>query len=417
MPHPVVPLPGLEQAMRTMPFDQFGRYHMLREAVDACRTALGRVQLRILDVGGFHLNHDGQPTLPIKNFLPHDDVSVLDTVECDISGYIRGDGTELTFDDASFDLVVTADTLEHIPQPHRAAFWNELLRVAHHGVILLAPFGNFHVEAAETVLFSFIQTYLNNEQAQLKEHREYGLPRLEEWLSFLANKQIVAKAYPTGYLNAWLGMMVIKHALMKIAPGPSAQYLIDFYYNQSFFPTERRNPAYRHLIVAEKTDGIVAAVDAALSPTIWPEQDNSLQWSNALLPTLMTVWQHQFSELVHLHREQSEHYNQNAVAYHSYVESYQQQISLLERVIADQQQMINQHNQLERVVAEQFKVIEHLQQTYIATQRVIQAEHSIRDLTQRSEWLEAQNTNLRNHLASVQNGRIMRLLRFFSRGK
>ena len=46
-------LPGLEQAAQEMPFDQFGRYHMLREAVDACRAQLGVQQLTILDVGGF----------------------------------------------------------------------------------------------------------------------------------------------------------------------------------------------------------------------------------------------------------------------------------------------------------------------------------------------------------------------------
>lgn len=394
-------LPGLERAMHEMPFDQFGRYHMTREAVDACRQALGQQQLSILDVGGFY-EDNGKPTLPIKRFLPSDDVTVLDVVECDLPGYMRGDGAALDFDDAHFDLVISADTLEHIPQSRRAAFWRELLRVARHGVILLAPFGTREVESAETLLYEYIKVELHAEHQQLKEHREYVLPRLNDWLQFLQQEGIRAQSYPTGYLHAWLGMMLIKHVLLRIDPGLEAQHLVDSYYNQSFFATERRNPAYRHLIVAEKTAGLVDAVDAALAPTIiHGEDDASTGWNAGLLPTLLTITQRQLWAT----QQQSEAtqlvQRQETQQYIHQINLHLQQISVLERVIADQQVMLNQLQQQLGQLHVQVGLAQDQSERYIA---------AIRDLTERSQWLDGQNTELRRQVSAMQNGRIMRLL-------
>ncbi len=394
-------LPGLESAMHEMPFDQFGRYHMTREAVDACRQALGQQRLSILDVGGFY-EDNGTPTLPIKRFLPDDDVTVLDVVECTLPGYVRGDGAALDFGDAHFDLVISADTLEHIPQSRRVAFWHELLRVARHGVILLAPFGTTEVEAAETLLFEYIKVELRAEHQQLKEHREYVLPRLDQWLRFLQQEGIRAQSYPTGYLHAWLGMMLIKHLLLRIDPGPTAQHLVDSYYNQSFFATERRNPAYRHLIVAEKTAGLVDAVDAALAPTVLPDvEDANEGWNGALLPTLLTITQRQLWQTQQDANATQDAHRQEVHEYLQQINMHLHQISVLERVIADQQVMLNQlHQQLGQVYA----------QVSTAQDQAERYTDAIRDLSERSYWLDGQNTELRRQITALQNGRVLRLL-------
>jgi hypothetical protein len=420
----VTRLPGLEQAAQEMPFDQFGRYHMLREAVDACRAQLGVQQLTILDVGGFYEDH-GQPTLPLTRFLPADDVTVVDVVECDLPGYIKGDGTALHFDAASYDLVVSADTLEHIPQSGRAAFWRELLRVARHGVILLAPFGTPEVENAEAVLFAYIKAELHAEHQQLKEHCEYGLPRLDEWLALLEQEGATARAYPTGYLQAWLGMMMLKHLLMRVDPGVTTQRLVDSYYNRSFFPTERRAPAYRHLVIAEKTAGLVAAVDAVLSPTIMPAQDDaSADWGGAFLPTLLTVVQRQLAAHQEENGQRQEENGQRQAQlekrflaleaqlqeqHQQQIAHYRAQISALDRLLADQQIMINQLQQQALNLQQQaVAVSEH------ARQRVEQYEAALRDLTERAHWLEGQTVTLRGQLETVQHGRVMRVLNALS---
>jgi hypothetical protein len=473
MPVGATRLPDLEQAASHMPFDQFGRYHMLREAVDACRAPLGLQRLRILDVGGFYDDH-GTPTLPLNQFLPYDDLTVLDVVDCDLPGYVKGDGTALHFDDASFDLVVSADTLEHIPRPQREQFWCELLRVARHGVILLAPFDTSGVAAAEDVLFEYIKVELHAEHQQLKEHREYGLPELDRWLAFLEKKNVDTRAYPTGYLHAWLGMMLLKHLLLRTDRRNTAQQLVDSYYNRYFFATERRNPAYRHLIVAEKTGGVLDTVDQAIVPTIMPDMDDSSAgWGVSVTPTMLALVQRQLAmlgeqqaqeaaarEQVHqatvaaqqtiaqlqtqLAAAQAESANKDAQlaaalaeASNAYpdlaaareqlrvqaeqhdaliheqreqVRHYRQQVSMLERILADQQISSNRHNDaLIYVHAQVAEARLHAQQ------QATQYEVALRDLTERAGWLEKQALMARHELDAVKRGRVLRLLNHFSR--
>jgi len=358
----------VQQAAQRMPFDQFGRYAMLREAVDACRGALGAERLSVLDVGGFFAAADGTPTLPVREFLPQDDVLVVDVVECQLPGYVRGDGAALDWSDAAFDLVVSCDTLEHIQRPRREAFWSELLRVARHGVILLAPFGTPEVEAAEELVETFIRAELGREQPQLREHREYGLPRLDEWLPWLERQAVPARSYPAGYLYAWLGMMLLKHLLPNVTDDARAQQLPDVFYNQVFMPTERRNPAYRHLVVAAKTPRLLEAVDAALAPTIVTDAaDASAAWGHAMLPTLLAIVQRQLGRLHHVQAAQ--------------LGSLQQ--SLIE----------------------------------LNAERARQYEATIRDLSERARWLESQTAELHRQLEAVQNGRVMRILNAVGRGK
>jgi hypothetical protein len=392
-------IPGLEQAAQTMPFDQFGRYHMLREAVDACRAHLDAQALSILDVGGFY-EDNGVPILPARRFLPDDDLTALDVVDCDLPGYVKGDWAALEFPDASFDLVVSVDTLEHIPRPRRAEFWRELLRVARHGVIVLAPFGTPDVELAEELLFEYIKTELGAQHQQLKEHREYGLPRLDEWLSYLEQRQITARAYPTGYLHAWTGMMLIKHMLLRMDDGARAQQLLDSYYNRCFFATERRNPAYRHLIVAEKTAGLATAVDMVLAPTLMPDlTDPGPGLALSALPTMLAVVERQLGAMRHEHSAMRD----------AYVAHYRQQVSILERIIADQQILIND---LSRDVRTQQAVMAELEARANGEKELYEA--AIGDLEERSRWLEGQNHALRSQLEAIQNGRVVRTLNALS---
>lgn len=352
------PIAGLEHAARAMPFDQFGRYHMIREAVDACRAHLSMTmsveRFAILDVGGYFPGR-GHPLLPITLFLPDDTLTVLDVVDCALPGYVKGDGHTLPFPDDRFDLVVSADTLEHVPPQQRNGFWGELLRVARHGVILLAPFQSTEVEIAETILFEYIKAELGVEQQQLQEHAACGLPDLPHWLDWLEQQGLAARAYPTGYLHAWLGMMLIKHMLLRIQP--DLEPLVDWYYNRSFFPSERRRPAYRHLVSATRTTEMGLAIDAALAPTILPDQqDAATDWSHALMPLILALGQRQ-------------------------------------------------------TALEQRESLHHLHEQYRL--RMAQYDDAFRDLSARARWLEAQNQALQQQLEAVQRGRLMRLLNLF----
>jgi hypothetical protein len=383
---------------------------MVREAVDACRALLDHDTLSILDVGGYYLDR-GTPTLPIARYLPHDTITVVDQVDCDLPGYIKGDGTNLDFADAHFDLVISADTLEHIPQEKREPFWNELLRTARHGVILLAPFRTPQVETAERMLFEYIQAELSQEQQQLKEHADYVLPELDEWLDFLAQRGKTVRAYPSGYLPAWIGMMLLKHMFQRIRP--QAEPLVDWYYNQTFFASDRRRPAYRHMLVVEHTAGLADAVDAALAPTILPDEDDTTgAWQQALLPMMLALSQRQIigEHLDVIHTHLSNHFG-GMQAYQQVTNTrllevtdmQRNDIGALERILADQQ----------RSITNQQRTIRDLHETVKKQQQ--QFETAIQNFHQHTSWLEEQNRALRYHLEAMQNGRVMRILNAISR--
>ncbi len=211
-------------------FDQFGRYSLLREALGAARTALDQQRFSVLDVGGWTKTLFWEDALPILSFLPDDDVLVLDQAESDLPHYQRGDGTRLDFPDNAFDFVTTADTLEHIPADLRADFVNELMRVARYGIVLVAPFKQPVVEAAEDLLFRYIEVELGRIQAQLAEHRGYGLPVLGATEALFHEAGTTCTTYPSGYIHSWLLMMIAKHYLFGLTDNPEIHMRVDQYY-------------------------------------------------------------------------------------------------------------------------------------------------------------------------------------------
>lgn len=93
---------------------------------------------------------------------------------------VRCPGQSLPFKDNSFDVVVSIDTIEHIPKIMRLDLCKELLRVAHKGIVLCAPFGTSeHLEYEKEVL-STIDSHASEIRRYLAEHVKYGLPTPEE---------------------------------------------------------------------------------------------------------------------------------------------------------------------------------------------------------------------------------------------
>lgn len=351
----------------SLPFDQYGRYQMVREALDAARTVVGE-RLHVLDVGGYYRTGRGQEVLPAQLFLPDDEVVVIDQAPCTLPGYMRGDGRSLTFADQSFDFVVSCDTLEHVPAPDRAAFWGELLRVARCGVLLAAPFASPEVVAAEALLFSYIKAELGVEQVQLKEHVTYGLPNLETTCAMLDERGLTYYVYPSGYVHAWLFMMIAKHYLFGHSNDYDLHEQVDAYYTRFFAEQERCEPSYRHMVLVAQTGYTewLAAADAALSPTIVTAEASPAGWQQ--LPTWLL-------QLVELNLEE-------------------RRLQPLLQLVAAQEQTI----------ALQSQAIQSLQQT------LAQREEQVRDLEQRSQWLTEQLHETQRLLQAVENGLMMRLL-------
>src|SRR3954466_9827761 len=118
--------------LRDLPFDQYSRHRIVALTAASIRRTHGLDRLRLLDVGGF-------PCLTPR-FVPEDDVVVIDVATAPPppdARFVRADGSALPFQDQSFDLVVSLDSLEHVPVERREAYVAELLRVARSYVLLI----------------------------------------------------------------------------------------------------------------------------------------------------------------------------------------------------------------------------------------------------------------------------------------
>src|SRR5262245_6779771 len=92
---------------RNLPIDVFQRSRAAAEAIERLRPRDGRA-ITILDVGC------GDDYL--RRFVPgRDRVVLCDRTLVPEKGFVTADATRLPFARGSFDLVVSNDTLEHIP--------------------------------------------------------------------------------------------------------------------------------------------------------------------------------------------------------------------------------------------------------------------------------------------------------------
>ncbi len=246
-----------------LPFDQYQRYKIVQEIVEIVRRKISIPgeqwrALTILDVGGYFLSVTGQEILPIRAFFPNDRAFALDVVSStsNLEGYIQGNGLHLPFPDHTFDLVVSCDTLEHIPSSFREQFLSSLLRVARYGIILAAPFYAPNIATAEEIVLSFSKEKCGLDHPPLQEHRLYELPRLEQIETYLKQQGLSFEIFPTGYLSDWLIMMIARQYMLTLPNGPELNELLDRYYNLTYYNDGQiGSPNYRTILVIAKEEG------------------------------------------------------------------------------------------------------------------------------------------------------------------
>jgi SAM-dependent methyltransferase len=249
----------------TLPFDQYQRYTIVVQVANLVKGYLNRSQLRVLDVGGYFRTRRDEHILPLIHFLPDDRVVAVDLEAEKLPNYALSGGQSLPFRDTSFDLVATCDTLEHVHPEHRPAFVDELVRVARHSVVLVAPFDNELTRLAERIFHEYLAAQ-GLHHAQLQEHIDNGLPDADAVRGMLAERNLAFLDFGDGYLHHWLQMMLIKYT-----PGFSLDLQLDLdrYYNQCFSPHDRREPSYRRafVIATREASALLEDLPAALGLT------------------------------------------------------------------------------------------------------------------------------------------------------
>jgi len=223
-----------------LPFDQYQRYATASELLRQLDVAPGA---RVLEVGA--------APGPLERFLPDMELFFTDRYGEHSGRYVVADGARLPFADETFDAVITLDTLEHVPAADRESFLAQCSRVSRDLVVLSAPHASPYVDLAEDALHSFVKARFGTSFPFLEEHREHGLPEVEDTLACLGAGSFSSVRMPSGYLPRWTLAMLVHHELL--ATGLRELPEIHAYYNATVSPADARDPAYRQVVLASRT--------------------------------------------------------------------------------------------------------------------------------------------------------------------
>jgi len=110
---------------------------------------------------------------------------------------VKVSGVKLPFENDSFDFVISVDMLEHVPGNKRESAIKEMVRVAKKVLILAVPCG-VKAEIQDKGLFEYYLKNHGQEEEMLKEHLQFGLPKVKEINKFIKNsgKKVSIKIVP-----------------------------------------------------------------------------------------------------------------------------------------------------------------------------------------------------------------------------
>lgn len=220
-----------------LPFDQYSRQHYAKLLVEQHRT---KKRLRILDVGG----NNGKT----REFFPDDEVVVLDLYDIKESGYVRGSALDMPFKDNSFDVIVSFDVLEHIPDPDRGRFIREIARVASEMIFIAAPFNTPGVAQVESELNDYWISLKGAEHPWLKEHIENGLPEVESFLALAKQHGIEFSVFGSNNVLAWASMQRLIFLSDAVGAPDKIEPLTKFYNEYLTEIGDNIEPAYRRIL-------------------------------------------------------------------------------------------------------------------------------------------------------------------------
>lgn len=242
-----------DKLRRNFAFDQYGRYAIVRDIINANRK--DNEIFKVLDVGG-------RGNI-LRQFLAKDKVFYLDPyVETKDDNYIKGNGCAMPLKAESFDWVVSADVFEHIPKKDRSSFLSENLRVAKKGVVLVAPFYSKEVQEAEISANENYKTLAGEEHIWLKEHIDNGLPKEKEIEDSLLLKKYQYQKINNNMLLLWehltnVGFMVAHNYSTDIKKKFED---INSFYNMNIAPLDHEEGSYRKVYFIKKDKNLKSII-------------------------------------------------------------------------------------------------------------------------------------------------------------
>lgn len=293
-----------------LPFDLYARCRLAVDATERVRTARGGARaLEVLDVGG------GPHS--IHAFLPGDDVVTVDRSPPPAEWYALpsrfalADGGALPFADGAFDVVVSLDTLEHVPPAWRERLLGELLRVTRGWAVVACPCATDGVADADAAVLSVVERRFGEAfptVAVLREHLGYGHPEPAAVRGALERGGAVVAQVPSGRLDRWLPMTLVFYSLLALDDDEPVER-VQAWYNARFTVDDRRAPAYRQAFLARRGDAAgpePAEVAAALTPPEAAPRSPAPEPPDAALAAVRAVLEHPLVDLAEARRRRIE---------------------------------------------------------------------------------------------------------------
>lgn len=224
-------------------FDHYGRYFFIAKMIEANRT---KETLNILDVGGYSGN--------LSEFLPKDKITILDTIDAKTDNYIKGDALRMPFKHKEFDVVVTADTLEHIPSDKRSLFLKNCYETSKDFMVVAAPFETGQTAKIEKEVNEIYKTLSDKDYPWLREHIQNGLPNLKHIEEWARSNKLNYFSLPNNNLYEWRAL-ISQYFFLENFTSIEAQR--DYFersdkYNKTVNRYPAEPPAYRYVIALSK---------------------------------------------------------------------------------------------------------------------------------------------------------------------
>ena len=134
---------------------------------------------------------------------------------------VKASAENLPFREGEFDVVVSVDMMEHLPQGIRERAVFEMVRVAKSKVYISCPRGRFS-KIIDRLLSKYYKFTHKSELGYLNEHQKYGLPSessIERYIkSALKGYKKAAKVAKRGNTNAilWFVLLLLGFSEVKI---------------------------------------------------------------------------------------------------------------------------------------------------------------------------------------------------------
>ncbi len=258
-----------------LPFDQFSRQKIVSYLIEeSFRKNNKEKTFNIIDLGGYK----GKTA----EFQPKDKVTVLDVFDSKTKNYIKGDASNMEFDDNSYDIACSFDVFEHIPREKRKSFIEESLRVSKIGVFLAIPIDiNNQISSAEILMNDFYVGLTGVDHKWLREHIDYKIPsdfEMEKIIKQSGASMVYVASNQIGDWELMQSLLFISSAIPDVVGEVND---INTWYNKNTLDLDSvADVGYRRIIFLSKNKKNVDRVKKSISKLRVKTKGNSLMTVN-----------------------------------------------------------------------------------------------------------------------------------------